>query len=204
MRLNATLCALTIFLGACGSAPVPEAKKEAAPAPPVVPVTGLHALHQMYTASRAWAPDAQIYQLTSVPVSDVKPQPGKVGAWQAIMVSPSLQQSLTYTFSVADESVSLPKGVDKGKPESWSLHGSTVPFAISEAKADSDQAFEAAAKKATDYIAQHPDMNITYQLEHNPTNGGTAWHILWGESAGSSSFSIIVDANTGAYVETLH
>jgi len=197
---------LTILLGACGSTPAPDAKPEAKKeAAPVEPVSGLHALYQMYTASKAWAPDAQIYQLTSVPVSDVKPQPGKVGAWQAILVSPSLQQSITCTFSVADESVSLPKGVEKGRPESWGPHGYTVPFMISDAKTDSVQAYEVAAQKGADFIAKHPDMNITYQLEQqNGKYRGTAWHILWGETAGSSSFSIVVDATTGQYVETLH
>jgi hypothetical protein len=191
---------LTILLGACGSSPSPEPKKEAAPA---VPVTGLHALYQMYTASKAWAPDSQIYQLTSVPVSDLKPQPGKVGAWQVILVSPSLSQSRTYTYSVLDESVSLPKGINSGKPEPWSPHGSTTPFLIAGARTDSDQAYQAAAVKAADYIAKHPDMNITYQLEQNSTYASAAWHIIWGESVGSSSYSIVVDAATGAYVETL-
>jgi len=169
-----------------------------------VPVTGLHALFQMYTASRSWAPDTQVYQLTSIAVSDLKPQPGKVGAWQVIFVSPSLQQSRTYTYSVLDESVGLPKGINSGRPETWSQHGSTVPFVIAGAKTDSDQAYQAGAAKSADYVAKHPDMNITYQLEQDATYGSAAWHIIWGESAGSSSFSIVVDAATGAYVETLH
>jgi hypothetical protein len=206
VRDCSVLFTLMVFLGACGSGTAPEAKPEAKKeAAPVVPVGGLHALYQMYTASKSWAPDAQIYQLTSIPVADVKPEPGKVGAWQAILVSPSLQQSITCTFSVADESVSLPKGVEKGKPESWSPHGYTVPFSISDAKTDSVEAYAVAATKAADYMAKHPDMNITYQLEQqNGKYRGTAWHILWGETPGSSSFSIVVDATTGAYVETLH
>jgi hypothetical protein len=157
----------------------------------------------MYTASRVWAPDSQIYQLTSIPVSDVKPQPGKVGAWQLIVVSPSLQQSRTFTLAVTDESSSLAKGVNSGRPESWSPHGSMVAFPIVAVKIDSDKAYEVAAQKGADYIAKHPDMNITYQLEQNATYSGAAWHLLWGESAGSSSYSIVVDAATGAYVETL-
>jgi hypothetical protein len=30
------------------------------------------------------------------------------------------------------------------------------------------------------------------------------WRIIWGESAGTSDFSVYVDASTGDYLETLH
>jgi hypothetical protein len=192
---------VTVLLGACGSSSAPEAKKEA---PAVVPVSGLHALYQMYTASKAWAPDAQIYKLTSVPVDGVTLLPGKAAAWQVTLISPSLLQSRTYTFSVIDASASLPKGIDSGKPESWSGgQRSNHPFLIAAAKIDSDQAFEVASKKGAEYSAKNPGMKITYQLEQNSTYNNAAWRVIWGESAGSSSFSILVDASSGAYVETL-
>jgi hypothetical protein len=199
--LRAFPIVLTVLLAACGST-VTETKK--AEAPPE-PVTGLHALYQMFAASHAWAPDAQVYKLTSINVSDVPSQKGKAGVWQVTFVSPTLQQARAYTYSVAEESMTLHKGIDQSaKPESWSAHGSEVPFTIAAAKIDSDQAYEAAMKKAQDYASKNPTMPIIFQLEQNASYNNAAWRVIWGESASSSTYSVLVDASTGAYVETLH
>ena len=173
---------------------------EAAPEP----VTGLHALYQMFAASHAWAPDAQVYQLTSLHIDGVKPQPGKAGAWQVRFISPSLQQAKTYTFSVIDASASLLKGINSSKSESWSgAPGSTHPFLIQAAKKDSDEAWAIAIKKGADYDAKNPGMTITYQMELTTSYSNAVWRVMWGESAGTSGFSVLVDATTGTYVETL-
>lgn len=167
-------------------------------------MSGLHALYQMFAASHAWAPDAQVYKLESLAVTDVKPQPGKSGAWQVTFVSPSLQQSCMYTFSVNEESMSLHKGINAGKPESWSQpNASTRPFPIAAAKIDSDEAYQTALKKGADFNAQHPNMPISFELALTSSYNNAAWRVLWGDSPSSSPYSVLVDATTGAYVETL-
>ena len=202
MRIGvAAITFLTLLLAGCGSS-APEPKKEEAPPEPV---TGLHALYQMYAASRAWAPDAQVYDLNSITLTDVKAQPGKAGAWQAKFVSPSLGQSRTYTFSVIEASMTMHKGIQPAKAENWNgPSGNIKPFLIAAAKKDSDQAYEVALKKAAAYAAKNPNMNILYQLSQTSSYSNAAWRIIWGESAGSSVYSVLIDASTGEYVETLH
>src|SRR5277367_81412 len=148
LRMILKLRVITVFLAvvtaACNSGEQPK-KNEAKESEPV---TGLHALYQMFTSARAWAPDVEVYSVKSTRVEGVHPQPGKAGGWQVTFVSPSLQQSRLYTFSVADVSISLRQGVNVGKPESWSgSHGSQQPFRIQAAKTDSDDAYAVAAKK---------------------------------------------------------
>jgi hypothetical protein len=200
LRLRAFVITLPVFLAACGSS-VTETKK---PEAPPEAVTGLHALYQMFAASKAWATDAQVLKLTSIHVTDVPAKPGRAGVWQVTFVSPSLQQARTYTYSVTEESMTLHQGIDSGKAESWSAHGSDHPFLIAAAKFDSDQAYETAFKKAADYSAKNPGMTILYELAQTTSGSNAAWRVIWGESVGSSAFSVLVDATTGAYLETLH
>ncbi len=186
----------------CSSSPAPK-KAEA----PAVPVTGLHALYQMYGSSKQWAPDTQVLALNSLHAGDVKDQPGKSGVWQVTFISQSLGQSRLYTFSATEVSMSMHQGIDGAKAESWSPgRGSETPFPIAAAKIDSDQAYEAALKHpaAAAYAAKNPAMPITYQLAENKGYNNAVWRVIWGESVGTSSFSILVDATTGTYVETLH
>jgi hypothetical protein len=159
----------------------------------------------MFAASHQWAPDAEVYEFKSIHIADVKPQPGKSGAWQAVFVSPSLQQSCTYTYSVIEASSSLHQGIHAGKPERWSApNRSTKPFSISGAKIDSDEAYKTAIKKGAAFDAKHPGMTMTYLLSLTGSYGNAAWRVMWGESPSTSQLSILVDATTGVYVETLH
>ena len=201
MNSRAALLFLAIAFASCGTTNTAPKKPEAAPEP----VTGLHALYQMFAATHAWAPDAQVYEFNSIHLTDVKPAPGKAGGWQAVFVSRSLMQSKTYTYSVAEESMSLHQGINSGKAESWSgPNASTKPFTIAAAKIDTDAAYQTALKKAADFDAKHPGMTITYQLAETDPYNNAAWRVLWGESASTSEFSVLIDATTGVYVETLH
>src|SRR5579872_6461567 len=80
-------------------------KKQAAK--PIEPVTGLHALYQMYTPARMWAQDLQILRYSSLDLSEVPRKPGKAAAWQVVFVSPSLAKARPWTFSVYEASVTL-------------------------------------------------------------------------------------------------
>ncbi len=201
MKRSAAVALFGLILTGCGST-TSEVKK---PEAPPEPVTGLHALYQMFAASHAWAPDAQVYRLDSIDVTGVKPQAGKAGAWQVVFVSPSLQQSRTYTYSVTEVSMSLHNGINSGKPESWTRpNASTQPFPIAAAKIDSDEAYRVALKKGADFDAKHPGMPMTFQLALTSSYNNAAWRVLWGESASTSPYSVLIDATTGTYVETLH
>lgn len=192
------LLALTpaLLLTGCDSDPKPVAEKK-----PAEPVTGLHALYQSYGRARVWAPDAMILRLSSIDVTEVKPQPGKAAAWQTLFASASLGQRRAYTFSVYDASVTLRLGVFPDAPGQWS--NDNRAFLIAAAKTDTDAAWEVALKHGADYAKKNPTMPISYTLEKARLGDEPVWRVIWGESASSSSFSVLVDASTGQYVETL-
>src|SRR5277367_6919992 len=85
---HAVLIGLVLSLAGCSDAPkTAEPPKEAAKPKPAEPLTGRQAFQRMYPQARAWAADAQPFQLKSIDLADVKPQHGKAGAWQVIFVS---------------------------------------------------------------------------------------------------------------------
>jgi hypothetical protein len=185
-----------LIISACDSAPE---KKVVEKAPE--PVTGLHALYQLYTSARTWAQDLQILSYSSINIREVPHQPGKAAAWQVVFVSPSLSQSRTITFSVYEASVTLHQGIFPDAPQRWS--GGGKPFLLEMAKADTDVVWETALKHGADYNSKNPDIPITYTLG---MDRGTdpVWRVMWGQSAGESSFSVLVDASTGEFVRILH
>ncbi len=202
--LMAPVVAVSVVAATVGCSSSPAPKKVEAPA---VPVTGLHALYQMYSNSKQWAPDTQVLSLNSLHAGDVKDEPGKSGVWQVTFVSASLGQSRTYTSSATEVSMSMHQGIDGAKSESYTPNrGSQVPFVIAAAKIDSNQAYAAALKhpNAAEYAAKNPGMPITFQLAENKGYSNAEWRVIWGESVSASTFSILIDATTGAYVETLH
>src|SRR5947208_1920027 len=83
---------------------------------PAEPMTGLKALYGMYARARTWAPDLKVLQLSSIDIAQVKAQPGKVAAWQAIFASESLGQKRAYVNSSFDASTTLRKGVFPESP----------------------------------------------------------------------------------------
>ena len=185
------------LLPSCSEAPV--VKKE--PAKIVEPITGLHALYQMYTSARAWAQDLQILRYSSINIPEVQRQPGKAAAWQVVFVSQALGQARTYSFSVYEASATLHQGLFSDAPEKWS--GGGKPFLLETAKMDSDAAWETALKHSADYNKNNPDTSIAYTLGMERGND-PMWRVIWGETAGESSFSVLVDAATGDFVQILH
>ena len=112
-----------LILPACSSAPEKKAPEKAPE-----PVTGLHALYQMYTSARTWAQDLQILHYSSINIREVKSQPGKAAAWQVVFVSQALMQSRTISFSVYEASVTLHQGIFPDSPQPWS--GGGKPFLL--------------------------------------------------------------------------
>jgi len=193
------LLALTPATILAGCSSEPEHKAAAKPAEPV---SGLHALYQCYQRARQWSPDLKVVRLASIDLVEVKSQPGKVAGWQAIFASESLGQKRAYTFSVFDASISMRKGVF---PEpATPLRADDRSFLIAAVENDTDAALGVALKHGEAYAKKNPNMPISYTLELGRKILDPMWRVIWGESATSSSFSILVDASTGQYVETLN
>src|SRR3954447_6793086 len=132
-----TMTPAAVLLTACGSEPVAKA-----PDKPAEPISGLRALYQAYGMARTWAPDAKVLHVSSINVDQVKPQPGKVGAWQAVFASEANSQKRAYTVSVFDVSVTLRKGTFPDAPSQWSDDKRAMPIAA--VHIDTDKALETA------------------------------------------------------------
>ncbi|MEK7754281.1 MAG: hypothetical protein AAB654_20315, partial [Acidobacteriota bacterium] len=158
---------ILLALAACSEAPKPAAEKKE-PAKPAEPVTGRHAFQQMYVSARAWAPDIQALQLKSIQLSEVKAEPGKAGAWQAIFVSAARGQARAYTWSAVEAPGNLHKGVFAGLEETYMQRGQDKPFPVAALKTDTDEAYQTALKKSAAYAKKNPGMQINFQLELTP------------------------------------
>jgi hypothetical protein len=195
-------CALLLLLAGC-STETRAPQKKAEEKPPE-PLTGRQALQQMYIAARGWAADIQPIKVNSILLPEVKAEPGKAPAWQAVFVSQSLGKARSYTYSVVESVGNLHKGVFAGLDQSWSgPSGATKPFLMASVKVDSDEAYKTALKKAAEYDKKHPGTPINFLLEANNRFPDTSWRVIWGESVGTSGFSVFVDASTGLYLETM-
>jgi len=59
-------------------------------------------------------------------------------------------------------------------------------------------------KKGAEYDKKNPGKPIIFLLEANNKFPDVSWRVIWGESVGTSAFSVFVDASTGGYLETMH
>ncbi len=194
---------ILLTLAACSESPKPAAEMKKEPAKLAEPATGRHAFHQMYAVARGWAPDIQGLQLKSIQLPDVKAEPGKAGAWQATFVSTSRGRARTYTWSAVEAPGNLHKGVFAGPEETYTQRGQIKPFLIAALKTDSDEVYQAALKKSAEYVKKNPDMQINFQLELTARFPNPSWRVIWGESISRSNYSILIDASTGDYKQTL-
>jgi len=184
-----------LFLAGCADDTAKTAEK------PAEPVTGLHGLYQMYTFARTWAQDLKVIRLTSLDIPEMKPAPGKAAAWRVEFASESLGKARAYTFSVYEESVTVRKGIFA--ESSTALSGGTPSFELAAAKTDSDQAWPVALEHAKKYAAANPKMAISWILETDPERKIPVWRVIWGTSAATSGFSVVVNAEDNSYVRSL-
>ena len=206
MRMRTSLFlvsgALALALTSCSESPAPTAKKEAEKPPE--PVTGLSGLFKMYQVARTMGTDVKILKMSSMAISEVPNVPrGKAAAWEATFVSPEKSLAKSFTYSIIElAGQNLHKGVFAQGDEGYNGRGN--PIAIADVKIDTDAAYETALKQAGDYDAKNPGKPITILLEKVPKHSNPVWRIVWGESVGTSNFSIYVDAFTGEFKEKLH
>lgn len=198
--LTAAPVALALAIVACSDATPPTPKE---PPKPEEPVTGRTAFQRIFGTARSWAPDIQILQMQNVNLKEVKTEGGKAGAWQVSLVSPSRREVRTYSWS-AIEGEGFHKGVFAQPADSYSgPRGQTSPFLLQALKTDTDDALETATKKSADYIKKNPDKPIIFLLESSKRHPNPTWRVVWGDSVGTSNYSVFVDASTGAYLETM-
>jgi hypothetical protein len=197
--------ALLLFLAGCSDTTVAEKKKE--PEKPLEPATGQSALFKMYQMARSWGPDAQVLNMKSIVLSDLPNVPrGAAAAWQATFTSVNRSQARSYTYSIEEAEGNLHKGAFAGPEESWSgPRGTVMPFAMMAIKVDTDAAYKTALEHGgADYDKKTPGKPISILLEKVQKFPNPVWRIIWGESAGTSNFSVYVDAMTGDFKEKLH
>jgi hypothetical protein len=197
---NAAWIALALLLTACSEpAKIAEKKEEK----PLEPITGRQAFQQVYPASRAWAPDAQPMQVTSIRLDEVKAEPGKSGAWQVQFVSASRGRAKSWTWSAVESSGNLHKGVFAGQEAGWSgPRGQARPWAIQALHIDTPDAYETAVKHADTFFRRVKDPPpVNFLLESTPRFANLYWRVMWGETAGTADFTVFIDASTGQFLE---
>jgi hypothetical protein len=198
--------ALLAILTACSDTPAPTTAKQAPEKPE--PITGQSAVFKMYGMARSWASDAQVLRMQSLRLTDVKEgAPGTAPAWQATFVSATKLQSRSYTYAIVEGEGNLHKGAFAGPEESWRADSFASSFLMAAIKIDTDLAYKTAMETPRSHAAEYGKKNagkpITIILERTAKHPNPAWRIFWGESAGTSDFSVLIDASTGDYLETL-
>jgi hypothetical protein len=106
---------------------------------------------------------------------------------------------------VVEQEGNLHKGTFALGEENWSgKQGVNSSFDIRSVSVDSDAAYKTALVKAAEYDTKNPGMTISFQLEKINKFSTPVWRVIWGESAGTSNFSIYVDASLGKFLEKMH
>jgi hypothetical protein len=199
--LIAIFSASLLLVSGCSEAPPqPAVKKDTAPAEPV---KGRFALYQMFNSARGWAPDVQVLRLNSIDLPEVKRERGKAAAWQAYFTSAQLGRARSYTYSVVEAEGNLHKGVFAGPEEAGAGPRGGSPFLIAALKTDSDEVYQTALKKSAEYEKKYPDKPISFLLQKTDQFPDPAWRVIWGESVGTSNYSVFVDATLGTYLQTM-
>jgi hypothetical protein len=167
-------------------------------------MTGRQAFQQMYPQARGWAPDAQPLQISSLNLAQMKAGEGKAGVWQVVFVSPSRAKAKTYTWSAVEADANLHEGVFGGQEEDYTPRGDSSPFTIAAIKVDSDEAYAVAEKESADYIKKNPTKPVTFLMQLGKRFPDVTWRVIWGDSVGTSDYSVFVDGTTGKYLERMH
>ena len=192
---------LTFLLSSCSETPK-QAEQKAPPKAPEV-LTGRQAFQRMYPQARGWAPDAQPLRISSLNLTQLKAGPGKAAAWQVIFVSLSKGKAKTYTYSAVEDG-SLHEGVFGNIEETYTPRADSSPFEIAAIKVDSDEAYQTAAAQSADYIRKNPNKPVFFLMELSKRFADVTWRVVWGESVGTSDYSVYVDGTTGKYLEKMH
>lgn len=201
-RRGLAATSLLLVLSACSDAPKTEVKKE--PEKPAEPLTGRQAFQKMYPSARGWAIDAEPLQIQSYNLPQVPSAGGKAGAWQTTFVSASQSKSRVYTWSAVEAEGNLHKGVFAGPEQGWSgPSGQNSPFDTVAIHVDSDEALKTALaqKEIAEFVKKNPAKPVAFIMEKTRRFQDVYWRVMWGESVGTSEFTVFVDGSTGKFLE---
>ena len=193
----------------CGSlactGPSERKTEEPQASAPAQPVTARFAFQRMYILAKTWSADAQPTMVANLNLKGIPCVSGKCPAWRGTFVSVQLRKALTYTFSVVNLPGIIREGAQAGRDDPWAgPTGPSRPFIYQMLKVDSDQAYQVAAKESAPYLKKHPNLPVQFQLEFTNRFPTPAWRVMWGETVGSSNYSVFVDSISGHYLQTLH
>lgn len=192
-----------MMITGCGRSAAPPAatsnSAEAAtkPAGPPQIVSGKTAFWAMYTAAHSWASDAQVLRVTAKELPGFKNEDGKAAMWEAVFASPSRAKYRVLTYSIADASPNIFKGVDAGLEMPWG--GATreaMPVDLSLFNTDSDIAYSAASADAAVWLKKNPGKQLAL-LEAGDTYRypDPVWYFMWGTK--QAGYAVYVDADSG-------
>jgi hypothetical protein len=201
----ALACAVFLFLTGCSETQT-TTKKEAEKPPE--PATGESAVYKIFQVARSWGgPETKVLKMNSARLQDVPAGPvGTAPMWEATMISESKSAARTYTYSIVEQLPLIHKGVFGQGEQSWSgPRGGNTPFLIAAVKIDTDKAYQIALDNGgADYDKKNPGKPILYVLEKIAKFPDPVWRVVWGETVGTSNFSVYIDASTGDFKEKLH
>jgi hypothetical protein len=197
------LGAAVLALNGCSESPAPAPEKKAEQKSAPAPLSGQSALFEIYKFARQWSSDVQILELETINIDSVKAQPGKSGAWSAVLVSPSKGRKKTFTWCAVEESATLHKDVFGQAEESYVKSPQANPFAIQDVRIDTIAALETARKEAAAaaYEKKNPDSPMTYRLEWTTQTPQPAWRVVWGRSVSTAGFSAYISAVDGKFLK---
>ena len=197
--------AVFALLAGCSSeAPKTTAKKIAKP---IVAINGQSALFEMYKTARPWNSDATIMRLENLDIPEAKAEPGNYGAWKATFVSFEKKRKREFTYSVAESSAGVHKGVFPREELTYMPNVQNRIFNIADVKIDTMEALEIAKqqKDIAELASKNPDVPVQFVLEWNmQLSPVAAWRVYWGGSLSTSLGSVFVDAASGKFIKKLH
>lgn len=201
------LPAISVFalLAGCSSeAPKAAAKKVVKP---IAAVSGRTALFEMYRSARSWNGDSAVLRLENLDIPEAKAEPGKYGAWKATFVSYEKRRKREFTYSVAESSAGVHKGVFPGEEMSYISNPQNRIFNIVDVKIDTMEALDIAKKQKdiAELAAKSPDVPVQFVLEWNmQLCPAPAWRVYWGSTLSTSQGSVFIDVADGKFIKKLH
>ena len=200
-----TLATVALLLAGCSDTPPPTKKAEVV-APkkaaefPTAPVTGKTALFALDKEARIWAKDRKLVSLTSTELSVMPSEAGKYPMWTAVFVSEMRGQAHNMIYSVVDQPPMINKGITVRGESSWGgQRQDALAFEISDVPVDSEAAYEAALRKAVNWVSRNPGKKATMSLGYSATLPAPSWYILWGSR--SAGYAAFVDGQKGTLIE---
>lgn len=198
--MKLTILSLAALLALCSCSEPPKKAEKKVEAPPE-PVGAQKAFFRTLPSARTWANDVMPLQIESLAIPEVKYGEGKYGAWKVTYVSPSKARLKVYTYSVVESPGNVYKDVFSPLEERWSgPTGQSLPFRMEAFKVESDKAWQTAVEKSAAFLAKRSTKPVRFLVEWNKRFSQPSYRIYWGDSIGTSEYSVFVDVTSGQFL----